>query len=220
METGASGVETAVSPRRGAEKTQRFEMEEKARGESTEGAEASRLYWSGSDGLNRLTNQIIGAATEVHRHLGPGLLESAYEECLCYELNERSIQFERQVPVPVSYKKLKLSCSYRLDLLVEERVIVEVKAIDQILPVHPAQLLTYLKATNKQVGLLINFQVPLLKQGIKRIANNYVEAAVAQLDASAPSASTIEQQGAPDISLNSLRSSPRLRVSAEEGRPH
>src|SRR5262245_57190953 len=142
-------------------------MEEKAKGEHAEGAEASRLHWSGPIGLNRLTEQIIGAPMEVHRHLGPGLLESAYEECLCYELNERGIHFERQVPVPVSYKKLKLSCSYRLDLLVEGLVIVEVKAIDQILPVHPAQLLTYLKATNKQLGLLINFQVPLLKQGIK-----------------------------------------------------
>jgi GxxExxY protein len=195
-------------------------MEEKVRGENAEGAEASRLRWQGVGGLNQLTEQIIGAAMEVHRHLGPGLLESAYEECLCYELNERGIHFERQVAIPISYKTLKLACNYRLDLLVENRVVVEVKAIDQILPVHPAQLLTYLKATNKQLGLLINFQVPLLKQGIRRIANNYVETAVAQLDASAPSASTAEQQGAPDISLNSLRSSPRLRVSAGEGRPH
>src|SRR5262249_51670124 len=123
------------------------------RGENAEGAEASRLLWSGPGGLNRLTENIIGAALEVHRHLGPGLLESAYEECLCYELNERRVAFERQVPIPVTYKRLKLACSYRLDLLVEDQVIVEVKAVDQILPVHPAQLLTYLKAINKPIGL-------------------------------------------------------------------
>jgi GxxExxY protein len=151
--------------------------------------------------------------------LGPGLLESAYEECLCYELNERGIRFERQVPIPVTYKKLKLACSYRIDILVENRVIVEVKAVDEILAVHPAQLLTYLKATNKELGLLINFQVPLLKQGIKRIANNFIETPPAQLDASAPSAPTAEEQNTPDHSLTPLRLPPRLRVSAGESRP-
>jgi GxxExxY protein len=193
-------------------------MEEKARGENAEGAEASRLSWDGLGGLNRLTEQIIGSAMEVHRHLGPGLLESAYEECLCYELNERSIRFEPQVAIPVNYKRLKLACNYRLDLLVENRVIVEVKAVDEILPVHPAQLLTYLKAANKQVGLLINFQVPILKQGIKRIANSFIETAEV-LDTSAPSASTAGEPDAPDSPLNPLRFSPRLRVSAGEGRP-
>ena len=157
---------------------------------------------------------------EVHRHLGPGLLESAYEECLCYELNERGVSFERQVAIPVNYKRLKLACSYRVDLLVEDSVVVEVKAVDQILPVHPAQLLTYLKAINKPLGLLINFQVPLLKQGIKRIANNFVDAPLAQLDGSAPSASKADEPGAPDISPSPLCLSPRLRVSAGEGHPH
>src|SRR5258707_630710 len=102
--------------------------------------------------LNRVTQGIIGAAIEVHRHLGPGLLESAYEECLCYELSQVGFSFQRQVAIAVGYKGLKLDCNYRLDLLVEDSVIVEVKALDQILPVHPAQLLTYLKATNKRLG--------------------------------------------------------------------
>jgi GxxExxY protein len=123
--------------------------------------------------INELTDSIIGAAIEVHRHLGPGLLESAYEECLCYELSRLGLNFARQVAVPVEYKGLKLDCSYRLDLLVEDSVIVEVKALEQVLPVHPAQLLTYLKATGKPVGLLINFNVPILANGVKRMVNNY-----------------------------------------------
>src|SRR5438067_5638041 len=93
-----------------------------------------------------LTDQVIGFAIEVHRHLGPGLLESAYEECLCYELSQAGLGFQRQVAVMMGYKGLKLDCNYRLDLLVEDAVIVEIKALEQILPVHPAQLLTYLKA--------------------------------------------------------------------------
>ncbi len=109
------------------------------------------------------TESIIGAAIEVHKQLGPGLLESAYEECLCHELHLRGIQFQRQLDLPVLYKGLKLDCGYRLDLLVEDTVVVE-----QLLPVHEAQLLTYLRLAAKPVGLLINFNVPLLKEGIRR----------------------------------------------------
>ncbi len=114
------------------------------------------------------TEPIIGAAIEVHKQLGPGLLESTYEECLCHELHLRGIQFQRQLDLPVLYKGLKLDCGYRIDLLVEETVVVELKALEQILPVHEAQLLTYLRLAQKSVGLLINFNVPLLKDGIRR----------------------------------------------------
>jgi GxxExxY protein len=115
------------------------------------------------------TRRIIGAAiVEVHRHLGPGLLESAYEECLCHELHLRGIPFLRQVPLPVEYKGVKLDCGYRLDLLVDEAVIVELKCVDAILPIHEAQLLTYLRLAGKRVGLIINFNVPVLKKGIVR----------------------------------------------------
>ena len=107
--------------------------------------------------FREITEQVIGACIEIHKQLGPGLLESAYEECLCYELSRGGLNFVRQLAVPVEYKGLKLDCSYRLDLLVEDTVIVEVKALEVVLPVHPAQLLTYLKATAKPVGLLINF---------------------------------------------------------------
>ncbi len=122
---------------------------------------------------NELTERIIGAAIEVHRHLGPGLLESAYEECLCHELHLNGLRFQRQVSLPVSYKGLRLDCAYRLDLLVEDLVIVEIKAIDELAPIHQAQLLTYLKATGKEVGLLLNFNVPVLKEGIKRVISNF-----------------------------------------------
>jgi GxxExxY protein len=115
-----------------------------------------------------LTNQIIGSAIEVHRHLGPGLLESAYEECLCRELSLRKIAFERQVPLPVVYKDVKLDCGYRLDVVVEKLIVVEIKAVDAILPVHEAQLLTYLKLSGMRVGLLINFHEAILKDGICR----------------------------------------------------
>jgi GxxExxY protein len=114
------------------------------------------------------TGPIIGAAIEVHRHLGPGLLESAYEECLCHELHVLGLSFERQVPLPVSYKGLKLDCGYQIDLIVQNEVILELKCVEKILPVHEAQLLTYLKLSGKRVGLLINFNVPLLTQGIIR----------------------------------------------------
>src|ERR1039457_3775519 len=112
------------------------------------------------------TSPIIGAAIEVHRQLGPGLLESAYEECLCHELHLRGIAFERQVSLPVSYKGLKLDCGYMLDLIVQLDVILELKSVERLLPIPEAQLLTYLKLSGKHVGLLINFNVPLLTQGI------------------------------------------------------
>ncbi len=119
-------------------------------------------------GVNQVTETIIGAAIEVHRALGPGLLESAYEECLCRELTLRQMPFERQHPLPVDYKGLRLDCGYRLDLLVADMVVVEIKAIEKLLPIHEAQLLTYLRLGGWKVGLLINFNVPVLKQGIRR----------------------------------------------------
>ncbi len=119
-----------------------------------------------------MSNEIIGAAIEVHSHLGPELLESAYEECLCRELVIRNISFERQKPLPVSYKGIKLDCGYKLDIEVESLVILELKAVERIEPIHEAQLLTYLKLSNVKLGILINFNVPRLKDGIKRIVNN------------------------------------------------
>jgi len=121
---------------------------------------------------DKLSKEIIGAAIEVHRSLGPGLLESAYEECLCYELAIRGFTFERQKPLPVSYKGVKLDCGYRLDIVVGGLVILELKAINSIEPIHEAQLLTYLKLSNLKLGILINFNVTILKNGIKRIVNN------------------------------------------------
>jgi len=118
--------------------------------------------------LEELTNKIIGAAIEVHRELGPGLLESAYEECLCHEFRRRGIGFERQVSLPVEYKGLKLECGYRLDVVVENAVILELKCVERVLPVHVAQLMTYLKMTGKRVGLIFNFKVEVLSRGIVR----------------------------------------------------
>ncbi len=122
--------------------------------------------------INEISGKILGAAIEVHKVLGPGLLESAYEECLCHELASRGIEFERQKGLPVIYKNVKLDCGYRIDLLVENAVVLELKAVEDILPIHAAQLLTYLKLGNWKIGLLINFNVPILRQGIKRIVNN------------------------------------------------
>jgi GxxExxY protein len=112
-----------------------------------------------------LTEQIIGSAIEVHKLIGPGLLESVYEECLCYELHLRGLEFQRQVSVPVVYKGVKLDCGYRLDLIVENSVILELKCVDRVLPIHEAQLITYLKLLDKPVGFIINFNVSALKQG-------------------------------------------------------
>lgn len=114
------------------------------------------------------TERIIGAAIEVHRELGPGLLESAYEECLCWELSARSLTFERQVALPVVYRGRRLDVGYRLDIVVESCVVVEIKAVESLLAIHEAQLLTYLRLSGHRVGLLINFNVPFLRDGIKR----------------------------------------------------
>ena len=116
-----------------------------------------------------LSGAVIGAAIEVHRALGPGLLESAYETCLCYELGQRLIPFQRQLELPVSYKGVQLDCGYRIDIIADETLLLELKAVERILPIHEAQLLTYLKPTNLRTGLLLNFNVPVLTSGIKRI---------------------------------------------------
>jgi GxxExxY protein len=121
--------------------------------------------------INRLTGEVINAAIEVHKALGPGLLESVYEECLCHELSLRKISYKRQKDLPIEYKGVKLECGYRLDVVVADRLILEIKACESLLPIHDAQVLTYLKLTGIKVGLLINFHVPVLKDGIKRIAN-------------------------------------------------
>ena len=120
---------------------------------------------------DELSRQIIGAAIEVHRVLGPGLLESAYEECVCRELALRDVPFERQVHLPVEYKGSKIDYGYRIDLLVDRLVIVELKSVESLLPIHEAQLLTYLYLRQIWLGLLINFNVPLLKGGIKRLVH-------------------------------------------------
>jgi GxxExxY protein len=125
--------------------------------------------------LNEITGSIIGAAIEVHRALGPGLLESTYEACLTYEITERGLSVEAQKPLPLIYKTVHLDCGYRLDLLVENAIIVEIKSVDNLLPIHTAQLLSYLKLANLQVGLLINFNVEILKNGVRRIVSHYTE---------------------------------------------
>ena len=119
--------------------------------------------------INKTTEAIIGAAIEVHRHLGPGLLESAYQECLCEELGLRKIPFKRQILLPVIYKSKKLDVGYRIDLLVNDEVIVELKTVEAILPIHEAQTLTYMRLGGWQVGLILNFNVTALKNGIKRL---------------------------------------------------
>ncbi len=118
---------------------------------------------------SELTEVIIGAAIDVHKVLGPGLLESAYEECFCHELGLRGVVTERQKPLPLVYKGLKLDCGYRLDVVVENRVVVELKTVDTILPIHEAQLLTYLKLSGIRTGLMFNFNVPVLKDGLRRM---------------------------------------------------
>jgi GxxExxY protein len=132
--------------------------------------------------LDRVTEAIIGAAIEVHKHLGPGLMESAYEECLCYELSHLGLGFRRQVSAPVPYKGLKLDCGYKIDILVEDEVILELKSVEHLLPLHTSQLITYLKLADKRVGLLINFNEVILTKGLKRLVNHYPKT-------SAPSAS-------------------------------
>ncbi len=125
--------------------------------------------------LNKITQTVIGAAMAVHRELGPGLLESAYEACLAFELTQRGLAIERQKELPVVYKGLNIKCGYRMDLLVEGQVVVELKAVDKLEPIHEAQLLSYLKLSGCPVGLLINFNVRLLKQGIRRLVHELPE---------------------------------------------
>ena len=128
---------------------------------------------------NQLSHEIIGAALEVHRALGPGLLESTYEECLAREFSLRAMAFERQVPLPVSYKGAAVDAGYRVDFVVSGLVIVELKAVDALLAVHAAQLLTYLKLSDKRLGLLINFNVVRLRDGIQRVVLNLEESTFA-----------------------------------------
>ena len=124
------------------------------------------------DEINKITESIIGSAIEVHRSLGPGLLESAYETRLGFELAERGLKVERQKILPLVYKELSLDAGYRLDLLVEDQVVVEIKAVDQLAPIHQAQMLSYLRLSGCKVGLLINFNVQVLKNGIERVVNS------------------------------------------------
>ena len=170
-------------------------MTDKSRAEKAETAEVRGVV------ENVLTDRIIGCAIEVHRHLGPGLLESVYEECLCYELSQMGIRFERQVHLPLVYKGIKLQCGHKLDLVVEDSIVVELKSIEDLTPVHQAQLLTYLKTSNKKVGLLINFNVQYLKNGLKRVVNRYAGPALK------PQTSAVS-------AFEPLLSSPRLRGSA------
>ena len=120
---------------------------------------------------NELSKKIIGCAIEVHKHLGPGLLESAYQECLYYELKQAGLKVKKEKPMPIVYKDVKLDHGYRIDLLVEEKVVIEIKTVDAFNDVHTAQILTYLKLGNYKLGLLLNFQVTVLKNGIRRVIN-------------------------------------------------
>jgi GxxExxY protein len=124
-----------------------------------------------SDVRDPLSGKVIELAIEIHRRLGPGLLESAYEECLCYELEQAGLTFQRQDPLPMIYKAVHLDCVYKIDVIVENRLVLELKAVDELLPIHEAQLLTYLKLSGIKTGLLINFCTPLLKDGLKRLVH-------------------------------------------------
>ena len=119
--------------------------------------------------IDRLTQRIIGFAIEVHRQLGPGLLESAYEECLCFEFKRDGLAFRRQMAVPVVYKSVRLDCGYRLDIVVQDQVILELKTVERLMPIHEAQMLTYMKLSGIRTGLLINFNSAVLKDGLRRI---------------------------------------------------
>ncbi len=125
--------------------------------------------------INKLSSRIIGAAIEVHKALGPGLLESAYEECICHELSIGGLSLERQKPLAVRYKGINLDCGYRLDVVVEGAIVLELKSCDKIEPIHKAQLLTYLKLSGIKLGLLLNFNVTLMREGIVRIVNELEE---------------------------------------------
>ena len=133
--------------------------------------------------LDLITRRIIGARTEVHRHLGPGSLESAYQTCLAFELRQLGCKVEEQKPLPVMYKDVKLDCGYRLDLIIDDAVVVEIKAVERLMPIHDAQLLSYLRLSKKRVGLLINFHVQMLKDGLKRIVNEFPDSAISAFSA-------------------------------------
>ena len=134
---------------------------------TAEGAESAEI--------NSITETIIGDAIKVHRALGPGLLESAYEACLAFELVEAGLKVEQEKNLPVVYRQIKLDCGYRLDLLVEDKVIIELKSVEKLLPIHKAQLMSYLRLSGNKVGLLINFNVEILKNGIQRVVLDFPE---------------------------------------------
>lgn len=137
-----------------------------------------------AESLNRITEGVIGAAMRVHQALGPGLLESAYEACLAFEMADRGMKVIQQQPLPVVYRNVRLNCGYRLDFVVEDRVIVEVKSVSRLEPIHEAQLISYLRLSSCPVGLLINFNVRVLKSGVCRLVNNFPEpSAVSALSA-------------------------------------
>jgi GxxExxY protein len=160
----------------------------------------------------RLTEMIIGAAIEVHRQTGPGLMESAYEECLCYELSQLGLNFKRQVNLPILYKGIKLDCGYKMDLLVEDTVVLELKTVEHLLPIHSAQLLTYLKLSGKKIGLLMNFNEPILTKGVKRLVNHFRETSVTPVT-SASSAREPREDTLTRLPIETLRTR-RLSVSA------
>ena len=125
--------------------------------------------------IDKIAAENVDSAFKIHTDFGPGLLESAYEACMAHELGKRGFRVERQKPQPIFYDGIEIETAYRLDLLVGDAVIVELKAVEQLAPIHQAQLMTYLRLSGKSLGLLINFNVPLIKQGIRRIANNFEE---------------------------------------------
>jgi GxxExxY protein len=135
------------------------------------------------DRLDHITRRIVGAAIEVHKIIGPGLLESAYQTCLAFELRQLGLNVEEQVPLPVIYKDVKLECGYRMDLVVENAIVVEIKAVEALAPIHDAQLLSYLRLSGKRVGLLMNFHVRVLKDGLKRIVNEFPDSALSAFSA-------------------------------------
>lgn len=135
------------------------------------------------DKLDQITRRIIGAAIEVHKTVGPGLLESANEACLAFEIREAGLNVDEQLPLPVVYKNVRLDCGYRIDLLVESEIVVEIKAIEALAAIHDAQLLSYLRLSNKRVGLLMNFHVRVLKDGLKRIVNEFPDSAISAYSA-------------------------------------
>jgi len=142
---------------------------------TTELTEITEMKKTKQDDLNRITESIIGASMAVHRELGPGLLESTYEACLAYELADCGLSVVRQKELPVKYRGIYLECGYRIDLLVDNQVIVELKAVERIESIHIAQLLSYLKLSGHKLGLLVNFNVRVLKEGIRRIINGQIE---------------------------------------------